>query len=308
MIKSFAEAEKAAEKVGPKRISVLRAEDREFLLALKEAGKRGYCEPVLIGDEIKIRRIADEIEFDITNFQLVDEKDSQRIADKGVSLVSAGDAHLILRGQIEGHFLYRALIRSSRVSDARIQICMVALFQMPVLPKLIGIGDPAINVAPDFHVKVEIIRNTVYLFSRLGYDNPRVGILTAERGLNAELDSVTDAVKIKEALASGELTGCSIADGLSLSDFFLGKDGFLGSLEEIDSSLIPDIFLVHNIEFGNMFGKMFGKVDNLSPKDYLPGSRGHGIIMSADIPTVVPSRADRHDTIITDIALGVLIA
>ena len=304
MIRSFSEVENAAYEAGTKKASVLRAENKEFLLALKEACGRGYIEPILIGNEPEIRKIADEIEFDISSFQLIDENDPQEIADRGVNLVSTGEAQFVFRGHIEGHFLYRALIRSSSNSNINKQVCAVTLIYLPVLPKLIGMTDGGVAIAPDYQSKIEIIRNTVDLFSHLGYDNPRVGVLTAERGLNPELGSVRDSVKIKEASVNGELKGCSIQDGLGISDFLFGKDGFLEESDKIDFSLIPDIFLVHNVEFGNIFSK----IDSLSTEDYFSGWERHGIITGAGIPTVVPSRADKHNTIVTDIALGVLIA
>lgn len=87
MIKSFTDVEQAALGVGTKKASVLRAENREFLLALKEACGRGYIEPILIGNKSEIRKIADEIEFDIGGFQLIDENDPQEIANKGVIML-----------------------------------------------------------------------------------------------------------------------------------------------------------------------------------------------------------------------------
>ena len=303
MIRSFAGAEAAAAKIGPKRISVMRAENREFLLALKEAYSRGYGEPILIGSEPEIRRIADEIEFDIGCFQLINEKDSQEIAYKAVQLVSSGDAQLVLRGHIDGYFMFRSLIRSASMSGIKRRISVVALFQLPLLPRFVGMTDPGVTMAPDFQEKIEIIQNAVDIFSHLGYDTPRIGILTAGRGLNTNLDSVTDAIKIRDTLSRGELTGCTIEDGLCLSDFFLGKDGFLESHEVIDLSLIPDILLVHNLEIANMFSK----IDTL-PLNYFSGWARHGILMSGGIPVTIPSRSDRHDTIITAIALGVCIA
>ncbi len=304
MVKSFKEAEIMAGKVGPKRISVLRAENREFLLALKESYRRGYVEPILIGDESEIRNIADEIEFDIRSFQLINENDHQEIANKGVGLVSAGESDFIMRGHIDGHYVYRALIRHSPDSGEKRQICVVALMQMPLLPKFIGLTDPGITVAPDFDAKIKIIQNAVNLFSHLGYENPRVGILTAQRGFNDELDSITDAIKIKNAVSRGELTGCIIEEGFCLSDFFLGKNGFLENHGEIDYSLIPDILLVHNIEFGNIFSK----IDSMATIDYFPQWERHGIVVGADAPAIIPSRADKHDAIVTIIALGVLVS
>lgn len=304
VIRSFEEVEEIARKVGPKKVSVLGAENREFLLALKEAYQRGYAEPVLIGDEKKIREIAEEISFDVSKFVIIDTRDPQEIADRGVQLATMGETDFILRGYIDSPPFYRSLIRAASKRGLKGKISGVAPMQFPLLPKLIALTDTGLNVAPDVEAKIEIIKNAVALFSRLGYEKPQVGIIAARRGLNDELDSVSDAVKIREAFAKGEFPECCIVEGLSLSDFFLGEDGFLEGLDDIDYSRIPDILLAHNLEFGNIFAK----IDSIAERDFFSGVTRIGIIMGAGIPTVIPSRSDTHRMILTDIALGVLIS
>jgi len=304
LIKSFQEAEEMARKAGPKKISVLRAENREFLLAMKEAHRRGYGEPVLIGDERKIREIAEEIEFDISNFAVIDSRDPQEVADYGVRLAATGETDFVLRGYIYGPPLYRALIRSTSDRECKRQISAVCLLEFPVLQKFIAITDPGLAVAPDFAAKMEIIKNAVNLLSRLGYESPQVGIITARSGLDDDLRSLSDAKSIREAFERGELPGCYLAEGLTLSDFLLGKDGFLESFDRVDYSRMPDILLVHNLEFGNIFVK----VDSLAERDFFSGVRRHSFIVGTGIPVVAPSRSDTHKTIITEIALGVLVS
>ena len=137
-----------------------------------------------------------------------------------------GETHFVLRGYIDGPPLYRSLIRTSAKGENKRHICVVALMQFPVLPKLIGLTDTGITVAPDFGAKMAIIKNAADLFSRLGYESPQVGIMAARRGLNDDLDSVSDAIKLKEAFAKGEFTGCRIVDGFSLSDSSSARKAF----------------------------------------------------------------------------------
>lgn len=302
LIRSFEEADEIAGRVEPKKVSVVKADNREFLLALKEAHERGYAEPVLIGDEQKIREIAAEISFDITKFAVIDVRDPQESADKGVQLVESGETNFILRGYIDGPYLYRALIGAASKRGFRRCVSGVALMQFPVLPKLIAVTDAGLTVAPDFRDKMDIIEDAVDLFSRFGYESPQVGIIAARRGLNDELGSVSDAVRIREAFERGELAGCRLVEGLSLSDFLLGREGFLEGFEEIDYSRIPDIIIAPNLEYGNIFCK----IDNIAANDFFSGIRRHVIIVGGGIPAVVPSRSDSHKTIISDIALGVL--
>ncbi|MGV8058712.1 MAG: phosphate acyltransferase [Smithellaceae bacterium] len=304
VIRNFEEVEERARKTGPKKVSVLGAESKEFLLALKEAHRRNYAEPVLLGDGKKIRKIAEEISFDISKFVVIDSRDPLEIVEKGVHLVTTGETDFVLRGYIDSPAFYRSLISAASKRGPKGQICAVAMMQFPLLPKIIALTDTGMAVAPDAEAKMEIIKNTVDLFFHLGYESPQVGIIAARRELNDQLNSVSDAVKIREAFARGELPECRIVEGLSLSDFLFGAEGFLEDFDDIDYSRIPDILLVHNLEFGNIFGK----INNIAERDFFSGVRRQGVIMGAGIPTVISSRADTHKSILTDIALGVLIS
>lgn len=307
-IRSFEQAEKAAEEiagtVGPRKISVLGAENKEFLLALKEAYRRGYAEPVLIGNEKKIRDIAGEISFDISKFRVINERDPQEIAERGVRLAADGETDFILRAYIGGPPLYRSLIRASSKGGVKRQICVLGLIQFPVLPKLIGFADIGITVNPGFGAKMEILKDAVGMFSRLGYESPQVGLLAARRGVNDNLDSIADAARIREAFAKGELPACSLVEGSSLSDFLLGPEGFIESIDRIDYSRIPDIMIIADLDFGNILAK----IESIAERDFASGVRRHAFILGTGMPIVIPSRSDTHKTIITDIALGVLIS
>lgn len=308
VIRNFEQAEEAAERKsrssGPKKVSVLGAENREFLLALREARRKGYAEPVLIGNERKIRDIAGEINFDISKFPIIDETDPEKIAERGFQLAIRGETDFILRAYIEGPPLYRTLIRSSSNGELKNQICVLALMQFPALPKLIGFADIGITVDPDLRAKMEILKNAIAMFSRLGYESPQVGLIAARRGLNDSLVSIADAAGIREAFERGELPPCSLVEGLSLSDFFLGPGGFLEGFDRIDYSRIPDVMIIADLDYGNILVK----IDSIAESDFFSGVRRHAFILGTPVPIVIPSRSDTHTTIITDIALGVLIS
>lgn len=176
--------------------------------------------------------------------------------------------------------------------------------QFPLLPKLIAFADIGITVDPDFRAKMEIIRSAVGMFSRLGYESPQVGLVTARRGLNESLNSIADAERIRQAHARGELPPCSIVEGLSFSDFLLGPEGFFEGPGSIDYSRVPDIMIISDLDFGNIIAK----IETIAERDFSSGIRRHAFILGTGLPFVIPSRSDTHRTIITDIALGVLIS
>ena len=63
-----------ARAVGPKKISVARAEDAEVMEAVESARKAGIANAVLVGDEDKIKEVAASLGVDLANYEIVDEK------------------------------------------------------------------------------------------------------------------------------------------------------------------------------------------------------------------------------------------
>ena len=82
-----------ARAVGPKKISVARAEDAEVMEAVESARKAGIANAVLVGDEDKIKEVAAQLGVDLANYEIVDEKGGEAAAAlKAVELVSTGKA------------------------------------------------------------------------------------------------------------------------------------------------------------------------------------------------------------------------
>jgi len=75
-------------------LAVLAPEDEEFMKAVRISWEMGYIEPVLIGNEEKMERVAEGVGFDIGKFRKIPGTDQQAISDLGVAMLFRGSCLL----------------------------------------------------------------------------------------------------------------------------------------------------------------------------------------------------------------------
>ena len=65
-------------------LSVAAAHDEEVLLAIKSATEMNIITPILVGQEDKIRKISDEINFDLNGIKIIDKETIEECAEVAV--------------------------------------------------------------------------------------------------------------------------------------------------------------------------------------------------------------------------------
>ena len=78
-----------AKKRGPKTVSVACCQDKEVLLAVENARKEGIIEAILVGDIDKTKEIAEKLNIDLNNYELMDIKDLSEASLKAVEMFLA---------------------------------------------------------------------------------------------------------------------------------------------------------------------------------------------------------------------------
>lgn len=107
---SFDKLLELAKNTEPKKIAVAAAQDDDVLKAVQAAVKENICIPILVGDKERIKEISEEINFEIENIQVIDEKDGQKAARTAVSLVSSGKADIVMKGLIDTSIILKAVL------------------------------------------------------------------------------------------------------------------------------------------------------------------------------------------------------
>lgn len=298
MIRTLEDVARLAREKGPKKLAVLAPEDAEFMLAVKKSREANYIEPVLIGDPEKIRRVAAEAAFDIGSVELISETDRQAVANLGTAMLFAGDVDMAGKGQIPTAYIYRSIIREEARAGTGRTISVVSLWEIPELGRFTSFTDTGVNIRPDLKAKAEVVRNAVFVFHILGYAKPRIAALSGKREIGGVPESFTDAAALRAMAEAGEFGACEFVAATSFAAIFglPGEEGNGG--RPADLSRLPEILLVPNLDTGNILCKL---------DFFLPVHR-RSLVMTSGGPFIIPSRSDFCDSILGEIAMGVVTA
>ncbi len=294
----------AARAVGPVTLAIAAPEDRELLLAARDAVRAGIALPYRVGDEQRIRAVAAEEGIDLVELkaQLVQvssqEGGAAEVARRAVQLVRLGKARVLMKGKMETADLLRAVLdRDGGLRTGRL-LSHVALIEMPGLNRLLYLTDGGVVLFPTLQQKLEIARNAVILAHTLGLAEPKIAVLAPAETVNAEIPATVDAAALSKMADRGQIAG-------ALVDGPFGLDNAV-SVAAAETKGIrgpvagrADILLVPSVEAGNLMAKVM---------TFLAGGQMAGIVVGGSAPIVITSRADLHQGKLYSIALGVILA
>jgi len=164
-----------AVEIGPCRVVVPGGQAESALDASVEARRRGLAEPLLLGEAGAIRESLRALGEDPAAWAVEDVPDPASAARRAVDRVRAGQAEIILKGGLSTGELMRAVLdRESGLREGRL-ISDVLVTQHG--PRLLGVTDGGVNVAPTLAEKRAILENAVKVFHRLGVARPKVAAL-----------------------------------------------------------------------------------------------------------------------------------
>lgn len=297
MIRSFEELIELAKSKGTKKIAVAVAEDKEVLEAVRLASDLKLVYPTLVGDEEKIKKLGEEIGFNLNEAKVIDEKDQVLAAREATRLVSNGECDILMKGLVPTSTIMKQVLDKEIGLRTGKVISHVAVFHVKTYHKIFLVTDPAMNIAPDIVQKKEIIENAVELAHSLDIGTPKVAVLAASEKVSPKMEATVHAEELVEIYKDGQIEGC-IVDGPFALDNAISKDAAI--VKGIDSKVAgePDILLVPNIDAGNVLYKSL---------TFLAGAQSAGIILGTKAPIVLTSRADSKEAKLHSIALGVLL-
>ena len=106
-----------------------------------------------------------------------------------------------MKGKVTSGDLLKEVLNGERGLRTGRLLSDVFLFDSPLPgdPRLIGITDGGINLAPDLETKAQILTNGLELFRAIGYEKPKVAVLSAIEKVNPDLPSTVDAAELRRS-------------------------------------------------------------------------------------------------------------
>jgi phosphate butyryltransferase len=277
-----------------KKIAVCAAEDHHVLKAVSEASRMGFISPVLVGDKEKINQLAEEEELTFENTETIDEKNPVKSAAEAVKLVREGNAHVLMKGLIGTADFLRAILNKEYGLRSGKLLSHIGFFESSNYHKLLALTDAAQNVAPELPDKIEILKNSIDMYHRLGIENPKVAVLAAIEGVNPKMPATLDAAALTMMNKRGQIKGCTI-DGPLAFDNAISKEAATHKKIVSEVAGDADLLFAPDIEAANVLYKSF---------TYIGGAVVAAVILGAAAPIVLTSRADSDRSKLMSIALA----
>jgi len=297
-LRSFNDVIRYAKERGPKTISVACSQDKEVLIAVDMAKKEGIANAILVGDIEKTNTIANELNIDLSGYDLIDEKDLTQASLKAVSLVSEGKADMVMKGLVDTSIILKAVLDKEVGLRTGKVLSHVAVFDVNGYDRLFFITDAAMNLAPDLQTKKQIIENACIVAHALDIEEPKVAAICAKEKVNPKMPDTVDAKELEDMCKNGEIKG-GIVGGPFALDNAVSEEA--AKHKGMDNPIAgkADILLAPDIEAGNILYKSLV---------FFAESKNAGVIVGAKAPIILTSRADSEETKLNSIALGVLMA
>ncbi len=260
--------------------------DKLLVESLLEAKEKGLIKDAIL---VTTQSLIDGV--DVKDFK-VEITSEEELAKKAVSLVREGKAKALMKGKVQTRDFMKAVL--NKEVGLRSGKLLSHLFFFEFEGKLRIVTDGGINIAPSLEEKIHIVNNAVEYMNRLGNDCPLVAVLAAVEVVNPNMEATLEASILSKMAHRRQIKNC-IIDGPFALDNAINLEA--AKHKKIVSPVAgnADIFIVPDIEAGNIFGKSVIYFANLP---------AGGIVAGAKAPIIMLSRADTKREKLNSIALA----
>lgn len=133
MSKSFKDLLAQVAECPMKKVAVACAQDDAVLEAVKAAKERHIADAILVGDEAKIRTIADVLKMNINEFEIINVVDPVEAARTAVKLVHDGKADMYMKGLIDTKSFLKSVLDKEVGLRTDKTLSHVCVFEIKVL-------------------------------------------------------------------------------------------------------------------------------------------------------------------------------
>lgn len=293
MIKNLKDLIEQVKNKEKKKIVVAVAEDLEVLVVVEEALKLKLADFILVGDKQKIEKIASENNIKLS-CKIVDESDHKRAAEKAVELVKKGEAGALMKGLLHtGTFLKAVLNKENGLNIGKL-VSQISLFDKEFGEGLQLLTDCAMAIQPTLDEKKKIIENAIELALKIGYEKPKVALISALEIVNPEIPDTLEAAILSKMGDRGQIKN-AIIDGPFALDNAISPEAAKHKGIKSEVAGQADILVVPNLQVGNVLTKAL---------TYYAHKDVAAAVIGAGAPIIMTSRTDSVKNKLLSIALA----
>ena len=265
------------------------------MMSVMDAVNENLITPTFIGNKEEIEKCALELNFDISEFKILDEKNENKTAVIAAELASKEKIKIIVKGHIHTDVLMREVIKKKYNLISKTRLSHIWHMTLDKEDKPLIITDGALNVSPNVKTKMHILKNVINFCNRIGNERPKVSILSATEEVLDSVQSSLDAKEITE-LAKKENLKADVFGPLAFDNSISKKSAEIKGIKNVVAGY-SDVLLVPNIEAGNALVKIMV---------YFMGACAAGVVVGGKVPVVITSRSDVATARLASIAAAVV--
>ena len=236
-----------------------------------------------------------ELNFDISEFEILNEKNENKTAVIAAELASKEKIKIIVKGHIHTDVLMKEVIKKKYNLIGKTRLSHIWHMTLDKEDKPLIITDGALNVSPNVKTKMHILKNVINFCNRIGNERPKVSILSATEEVLDSVQSSLDAKEITE-LAKKENLKADVFGPLAFDNSISKKSAEIKAIKNVVAGN-SDVLLVPNVETGNALVKIMV---------YFMGACAAGVVVGGKVPVVITSRSDVATARLASIAAAVV--
>ena len=261
--------------------------------------KKQLCTPILIGPKDLILELATKEKFSLSGIEIINTPNDPIVAaKKAVEMVKQGKLAVLMKGSLHTEDLMGPIVQRDGLRTDR-RTSHLFLFELKHYPKLLGISDCVVNIAPNASKKIQILKSSLEALNKLGVANVKVAIIAATEVVNPAMQATTDAKEIVDTHAVNPIHPSTIIEGPFGFDNAISIHS--AKTKGIYSKVAgdPDLLLVPDLQVGNILYKSLV---------YMAGAECAGAILGAQVPIILTSRSDSVFSRVASTAMAILLA
>jgi len=263
--------------------------------SVHKAVQHELINPIFIGNESEIKKHAEKLNWDISKYKIINEKDENSTASIAAKLASEGKTKIIVKGHIHTDVLLKAVLKRNLNLIGKKRLSHIWHMTLGSDDKPFIITDGVVNVLPKLEVKMHILKNAVDFANKIGINRPKVSVLSATEEVLESVPSSLEADIITKK-AKEENINADVFGPLAFDNSVSKKSAAIKKIKN-DVAGNADILLVPNVESGNALVKMMV---------YFMGACAAGVVLGCKAPVVITSRSDESEARLASIAAAVV--
>jgi phosphotransacetylase len=277
------------------KVAVVNAGKPLPMLSVQDAVNENLIEPIFIGNKEEINKCAQDLKWDISNFEIIHEPVENNTAAIAAKLASDGIVKIIVKGHIHTDVLMKEILKREYDLLGKTRLSHIWHMTVGKNDKPLIITDGALNVLPNVKTKMHILKNVINFSKRIEIERPKIAILSATEEVLDSVPSSKDAAEITK-LAKEENLDADVFGPLAFDNCVSKKSAAIKGIKN-EVAGITDVLLVPSVETGNSLVKMM---------IYFCGACAAGVVVGGKVPVVITSRSDEAQARLASIAAAVV--